>query len=82
MKRVKSGCIAQTLLFTQKADSTLSRDAALIMNRQELLRYKNSMNRNHTKYAILDETVQPDGSILVHVKKQINADTDTSEYFR
>lgn len=81
MKRVKSGCIAQTLLFAQKPDSLLPREAALMMNRQEVIRYKNSMDRTHTKYAVIDETVQQDGSILIHIKKQINATTDTSEYF-
>lgn len=81
MKRVKSGCICQTLLFSQKPDLGLSKNEALETNRQEVVRYKNSMERSRTKYVILDETVQDDGSILIHIKKQINATTDTTEYF-
>ena len=81
MKRVKSGCICQTLLFSQKPDLGLSKNEALEANRQEVVRYKNSLERSRTKYVILDEIEQDDGSILIHIKKQINATTDTSEYF-
>lgn len=81
MKRVKSGCISQTLLFSQKPDLGMKKNEALIANRLELTRYKNSMERSCTKYVIIDETEQEDGSILIHIKKQINATTDTSEYF-
>ena len=81
MKRVKSGCICQTLLFSQKPDLGFTKNEALEANRQEVVRYKNSLERSRTKYVILDETVQDDASILIHIKKQINATTDTSEYF-
>ena len=81
MKRVKSGCICQTLIFSQKPDLGITKEEVLTANRQELTRYKRSMERSRTKYLILDETVQGDGSLLVHVKKQISATTDTSEYF-
>ena len=81
MKRVKSGCICQTLIFSQKPDLGITKEEVLTANRQELTRYKRSMERSRTKYLILDETVQDDGSLLVHVKKQISATTDTSEYF-
>lgn len=81
MKRVKSGCIAQTLVFSQKPELGLTKNEAVIANRQELTRYKVSLENSRTKFVILDETVQDDGSILVHVKKQISATTDTSEYF-
>lgn len=82
MKRVKSGCISQTLVFSQKPELGLTKNEAIHANRQELTRYKVSMEHSRTKFVILDETVQDDGSILVHVKKQINATTDTSEYFK
>ena len=81
MKRVKSGCICQTLLFSQKPDLGFTKNEALEANRQEVVRYKNSLERSRTKYVILDETIQDDASILIHIKKQINATTDTSEYF-
>ena len=81
MKRVKSGCICQTLLFSQKPDLGFSKEQSLELNRQEIVRYKGVMDRSRTKYVILDETVQEDGSILIHIKKQLNATTDTTEYF-
>lgn len=82
MKRVKSGCICQTLVFSQKPDSGLSGNELIETNRKEVARYKSSMDLSHTKYVVLDETVQADGSILVHVKKQISATVDTTEYFK
>lgn len=81
MKRVKSGCICQTLLFSQKPELFLSKNEALDANRREFVRYKNSLDYSQTKYVIIDESVQDDGSILIHIKKQINPTTDTSEYF-
>lgn len=81
MKRVKSGCISQTLLFSQKPDLGLTKNETLEANRQEIIRYKRALERSHTKYVITDEAEQGDGSILIHVKKQINETTDTSEYF-
>lgn len=80
MKRVKSGCICQTLLFSQKPEFGLSREVALNANRQEFTRYQNALDAARTKYVIVDATEQADGSILVHVKKQINETIDTKEY--
>ena len=34
--------------------------------------YKKNLERNHTRYKIVEETAQPDGSILVKVIKQYN----------
>lgn len=81
MKRVQAGCIAQTLLFSQKSELGLSKAAALETNRQEVARYKNTLDSSRTRYVIVDETERDDGSILIHIKKQINATTNTDEYF-
>ena len=81
MKRVKSACILQTLVFSQKDDIGLSRETILSLNHDELEKYKRSMERSHTRYQILDETEEADGSILVHVRKQYNDKADVSEYF-
>lgn len=82
MKRVKSACIMQTLLFSQKEDCGLSREQQRRLNQEELARYKSSMDRSHTRYQITEETEQPDGSVLVRVRKQYNDKADVSEYFR
>ena len=81
MKRVKAGCILQTLLFVQKEDCGLTPELQLKHNREELERYKLNMERNRIRYQILDVCEQPDASIVVRVRKQLNDKTDVSEYF-
>ena len=81
MKRVKAACILQTLVFSQKDDAGFTREQALQMNREEVNRYQNSLKRTNTRYQILDEAEQEDGSVLIHVRKQYNDRADVSEYF-
>lgn len=81
MKRVKAACILQTLIFQQKEDCGFSREQILNMNRQEVSRYRSILERTRTRYQILSEEEQEDGSILVHVRKQYNDKADVSEYF-
>lgn len=81
MKRVQSACILQTLVFSQKEDLGLSRETILKMNRDEIEKYKKSLERSRTRYQILDDAEQPDGSVVIHVRKQYNDRTDVSEYF-
>ena len=81
MKRVQSACISQTLVFMQKEDCFLSRERQLALNREEVEKYKASLEKNHTRYQITEETEQEDGSVLVRVRKQYNDKTDVSEYF-
>ena len=40
------------------------------------------MDRTHTRYQIVSEEPQEDGSIIVRVRKQYNDKADVSEYFR
>ena len=81
MKRVKAACILQTLVFMQKEDCGFSREQILSMNRQEVTRYKSSLDRTHTRYQIVSEEEQENGSIIVRVRKQYNDKADVSEYF-
>ena len=84
MKRIKSACILQTLVFSQKDDLGLSLETILNQNRDELEKYKKTLERTGstgTRYQILDETLQQDGSLLIHVRKQYNDRSDVSEYF-
>jgi len=81
MKRVKAACIFQTLIFQQKEDGFLSREQILNLNRAEVKRYKDTMEKNHTRYQITLEEEQEDGSILVSVRKQYNDKADVAEYF-
>ena len=82
MKRVKAACILQTLIFQQKEDCGLSREAILSMNRGEINRYKESLERTRTRHQIISEEELEDGSILVRVRKQYNDKADVSEYFQ
>lgn len=70
MKRVKAACITQTLHFQLKED--LGHDYAIQMVKEEVERYKRQLDRSGTKYRILSETTQADGSILIEIKKQYN----------
>ena len=81
MKRVKAGCILQTLVFMQKEDCGFSKEAQLRYNREEVEKYKTSLEKNRTRYIIVSVEEQEDASIIVHVRKQLNDKTDTSEYF-
>lgn len=70
MKRVKAACICQTLHFQLK-DGAEHREA-VTMVQGEVSHYKQQLERSHTRYKILEETVQPDGSIVLKVIKQYN----------
>ena len=65
MKRVKAACICQTLHFMLKDD--LGHDYAV-----KLVKYKASLNRNRTKYKIVSEETQADGSVMIKIIKQYN----------
>ncbi len=81
MKRVKSACILQTLVFAQKPEFGYSRERALKINREEIERYKAKLERARTRYQIIDTAENDDGSITIRVRKQYNDNTDVSEYF-
>ena len=81
MKRVKAGCISQTLVFMQKEDCGFSKETQLKYNRIEVEKYEADLKKNKIRYQILTIKEQPDSSILVRVRKQLNDKTDVSEYF-
>ena len=71
MKRVKAACICQTLHFRLKED--VEHNCAVKLVREEVAHYKATLDRNQTKYRILEEIHQEDGSIMLKVIKQYNA---------
>lgn len=81
LKRVKSACIFQTLVFSQKPELGLSKESALKANRDEIEHYKATLERAKTRYQIVDTVEETDGSVLIRVRKQYNNKTDVSEYF-
>ena len=70
MKRIKAACICQTLHFTLKEE--LGHDYAVSYVKKEVEQYKKTLERNQTKYRILEETEQPDGSVMIKIVKQYN----------
>lgn len=77
MKRVKAACLLQTLHFQLKED--MDHDLAVKAVQDEVAHYKAQLERNRTAFRIDEETVQPDGSILIRIRKQYNA-VSTGDY--
>ena len=70
MKRIKAACLLQTIHFQLKDD--LGQTAAVKAVKDELEHYKVQLERKNTKFQIVAEEEQPDGSIIIHIKKQYN----------
>lgn len=77
MKRVKTACICQTLHFMLKEE--IDHDLAVKLVDEEVAQYKAGLDRNHTKYRIVEEAKQPDGSVMMKIIKQYNQ-SDVGEY--
>lgn len=71
MKRIKAACLEQTIHFQLK--DGISSELARQQVRQEYESYKAQMDRHRTQYKIVEEGEQPDGSLLIKVKKQNNS---------
>lgn len=67
MKRIQAACISQILHFRLKEG-----EYAIRAVKEEVKRYKEGLDRGHTKYKILSEEEQPDGSVIIEIKKQYN----------
>ncbi len=70
MKRIKSACICQTIHFMLK-DGVYG-DYGRKQIEAEVEHYKMTLDRNKTKYKIVEETTQDDGSVIIKIIKQYN----------
>lgn len=70
MKRIKEACICQTLHFMVKEDIGQSLASKLV--KDEVEKYKSSLEKSRTQYKITEEITLPDGSIIIKIKKQHN----------
>lgn len=77
MRRVKYACLLQTMHFSLREPMSPAETERIC--RAEYDQYRLDLERKHVRYKIADESVQPDGSIIVQVKKQYNAH-DCGEY--
>lgn len=79
MKRVKAACIIQTLHFLLKED--VGNEYAKKMVQEEVKKYKSGLDKSGTKYKILSEETQNDGSVIIEIKKQYNT-SPVGEYLK
>lgn len=70
MKRIKAACLEQTIHFQLK--DGISPELARQQVRQEYETYKAQMDRHRTQYKIIEEAEQPDGSLIIKIKRQNN----------
>ncbi len=57
--------------FSQKEEH-LEHDYAVKLVQDEVNRYKATLDRNRTKYKIVSEETQEDGSVMIKIIKQYN----------
>ncbi|MGE4485101.1 MAG: hypothetical protein AB7C97_08330 [Oscillospiraceae bacterium] len=72
MKRIKAACLEQIIHFQLKEDLA-GHEAAARAVKEELAMYKAQLERKHTKYKVIEETVQADESIILKIKRQYNS---------
>ena len=70
MKRIKAACITQILCFSSHDREMTEYAKRMIV--QEYDKYKAQLDKSGTKYKILSEKTNEDGSIVVEIKKQYN----------
>lgn len=78
MKRIKAACLLQTISFLPKDNYPSEYGRQQV--RKEYEAYKSLMEQRGTKYKILEEQEQKDGSIIVKLKKQ-NSKQAIGDYF-
>lgn len=78
MKRIKAACLLQTICFLPKDGYPSEFNKQQVQKEYET--YKLQMSRRGTKFKILEESTQPDGSIIVKLKKQ-NNQQPVGDYF-
>ena len=70
MKRIKAACITQTLCFSSRdGESSEYAKKAIV---QEYEKYKAQLEKSGTKYRLISEETNEDGSITIEIKKQYN----------
>ncbi len=80
MKRVKAACLFQTIVFVQKPDCGLEPDVQRQYNREDAEKYKKRLAESGIRYRIVDECEQPDGSVMLKVRRQYSETAGVGEY--
>ncbi|MGN0629000.1 MAG: hypothetical protein ACI4IW_05180 [Oscillospiraceae bacterium] len=77
MKRVQSACICQTLHFVLKEE--ILHDEAVSLVNAEVEKYKADLEKSGSRYKILDEHRESDGSVIIKIIKQYS-NCDVGDY--
>ncbi len=78
MKRVKSACITQTIHFTnmEKKGNEYGKQKV----QEEVARYKKRLDRERTRYKIITEEIQEDGSVIMEIVKEYGNNKSVGNY--
>lgn len=64
MKRITSACLEQTIRFDTYNDAN---------PKEDLKKFLELLDRKRTKYQVVDQTEEADGTVILKLKKQYNA---------
>jgi len=78
MKRIKAACITQTIHFINKDVSGSEYSKKKVQ--EEIKRYKYRMDRERTKYKVISEEVQEDGSVIMEIVREYGNNKPTGHY--
>lgn len=79
MKRVKAACLQQILHFSPKEGTAPQLVPQAVQ--AEVAQYKSRLDHLRVQYKILREEIQPDGTVLLEIKKQYNT-SPVGDYLR
>ena len=71
MKRIRAACLEQTIQFLLKDGTASEADKQQVRNEYDA--YKAKLERIRTPFKIIEESEQPDGSLLIKIKRQNNS---------
>ncbi|MDD3138508.1 MAG: hypothetical protein PHX08_06005 [Lachnospiraceae bacterium] len=78
MKRIKAASITQTIVFSRSENEP--KEYAKRKVQEEIERYKYRLNRENTKYKILSEKTQENGSVIMEIVKECGNRTLVGTY--
>ncbi len=68
MKRILAACLCQLIHFSTSAKLPFEEEKKAVQ--EEYLDYKLNLDRTLTKYKILKELPQKDGSLIIEIRKE------------
>lgn len=78
MKRIKAACITQTIHFSNVEGNGSEYGRRKVQ--EEITRFKKRMDRRGTRYKILSEEVQEDGSVMIELVKEYENNKSVGNY--